>query len=303
MTSEHGRKKKREKSSIWEITEDFQALERAISRPLMTPLREVGLDGWSHWPTPMNFPKRIQTLACEDGWMAEIELWGTAFAWWFWTNIIPSPIEITRKIMLGGYKCGFYSPIRIKSPLTPFIGKGGVKFLARLAAPFTRLLFYWWIASSIFAALDTWQSVEQAKDDCPEWDWACIIERGVNQPNVAGYYAGASWTVTYDPDNLYGGGSSITVPTGVVMATGYATFTPQKSALSATQIEIRLPGQPDYVIPFNAPSPDGSQHTGETFRLNLGVGGTAQLWVKVEGPFNGEQARIDFHIFAVHGLS
>jgi len=107
MTQQPIDKKPKPPTSIWEISSEFDRLSKAVSRPIFQPLRELGLDGYTHWPSPYNFQKNIKVLACQDGWVAEIELYATAAGYFFWSNLVPSPVEITRKLFLGSYKCGF----------------------------------------------------------------------------------------------------------------------------------------------------------------------------------------------------
>lgn len=194
-------KKRKQKSSIWEIVDDEQALERKVSAQIFTPMRELGLDGWTHWPTPYNFQAEIKILACQDGTLAEIKLYAVGFAWWFWSNIVPSPVELTRKLLLGGYKCGFYLPVKFKSPLTVIVGEDGVSLLAKWARPFTTALFWWWVIGSAFSALATWESIQQAKHDCPDntWEWHGVGHGGSFLGT--GKVTTQIWTDVYDPDN------------------------------------------------------------------------------------------------------
>jgi len=194
-------KKKKPPTSIWEISNEFDRLSNMVSSPVFTPLRELGLDGYTHWPSPYNFQRQIKIKACQDGWIAEIELYANVAAYYFWTNLLPSPVEITRKLFLGQYKCGFYLPIRFKSPLQFIIGKGGVKALAWIARPFTRVLFWWWVASSIFAAFDTYQMVVEAKEDCPTDFDEVICENADRIFNGNGSIAAWTWASESDPGN------------------------------------------------------------------------------------------------------
>jgi len=294
-------KKPDQKTSIWEIVDDVQAFEKTVSRPIFTPMRELGLDKWSHWPSPYNFEARIRVLACEDSWQAEIELYATAFAWWFYSNVVPSPVEITRKIMLGGYRCGFYTPIRIKSLLSFFIGNKGVKFLAELIRPATTALFWWWVASSIFAALDTWHTVAEAKEDCEAAQWECLIGNGFNTINTPGFYQGASWDVLQDTDNHYLGGSSVAVFSGSATASGWVAVSSMGMPISGVEIEIRTPGGIVHSQAIDGQSADGIWHGNHTVDFDAPFAGACSLWVKVIGSFDIRGARIDFARFTVTG--
>jgi len=98
MTNRPISKKKKQPSSIWEIQSEIEKYENAISRPIFEQLGQYGLDGWTHWPTPINFELRVRQLACEPTWQAKIELYATGAIWFFWTNLIPSPVEISRNL-------------------------------------------------------------------------------------------------------------------------------------------------------------------------------------------------------------
>jgi len=295
-------KKRNQRTSIWEIVDNVQDLERTVSRPIFTPMRELGLDKWSHWPSPYNFEGRIRVLACKDGWQAEVELYATAFAWWFYSNVVPSPVEITRKIMLGGYRCGFYTPIRIKSPLSFFIGDKGVKFLAeRLRGPLT-VLFWWWVASSLFAALDTWHTVQLAKAECDEAAWECLLGNGWQTINIPGFYMGGEWEVLSDTEGHHLGGSNVAVFAGTATASGWVSVEPRGMNITSVVIEIRTPGGVEHRQEITGPGDDGLWHGSHTVDFDAPHAGVASLWVQVFGTFvPGGTARLDFSRFTVTG--
>jgi len=233
-------KKKQQKTSIWDIVDDVQAFEKTVSRPIFTPMRELGLDGWSHWPTPYNFQTKITQLACEPTWQAKIELYATGFAWWFWSNMIPSPVELTRKIFLGGYKCGFYLPIRLKSPLTPFIGQGGVTFLAELIRPVTTVFFYWWVASSIFAALDTYHTVQQLEEECQDEGFVCLLRDAQADVISSGTYDGINMQVISDPFLRHVVNSGVDVHNTVWTYNFFGYFNANGNQVDSVRVEIRI---------------------------------------------------------------
>jgi len=296
-------KKPDQKTSIWEIVDDVQAFEKTVSRPIFTPMRELGLDKWSHWPSPYNFEARIRVLACEEGWQAEVELYATAFAWWFYSNVVPSPVEITRKIMLGGYRCGFYTPFRIKSPLSFFIGNKGVKFLAELIRPATTALFWWWVASSIFAALDTWHTVAEAKEDCEARAWECLLGNGFNTINTPGLYQGAQWDVLSDVENHHLGASNIAVFTGSCTSSGWVEVESFGMPITNVHVQVRTPGGIIHEQPLDAPDADGKWHGSLTVDFDSPFNGITALWVRIEGAFDIRGARITFHRFTASGIN
>jgi len=295
-------KKQDQKTSIWEIVDDVQAFEKTVSRPIFTPMRELGLDKWSHWPSPYNFEARIRVLACKEGWQAEVELYATAFAWWFYSNVVPSPVEITRKVMLGGYRCGFYTPIKIKSPLTFFIGNKGVKFLAEVLRKPLSVLFWWWVASSIFAALDTWHTVAEAKEDCDAAKWECLLGNGFNTISIPGFYQGAQWDVLSDTDNHHLGASNVAVFAGTATASGWVSVVPNGMIIHSVIIEIRTPGGVVHAQEIDGRSDDGIWHGSHTVDFDAPFAGLCALWVRIVGTFvPGGTARINFDRFTVTG--
>jgi len=239
MVSQPVHKKKRQPSSVWEIEQQFNKYSNAISRPVFEPLAKYGLDGWTHWPTPMNFQARITQLACEPTWQAKIEMYATGALWFFWTNVIPSPVEITRKLFLGGYKCGFYIPIRIKSPLNFFIGAGGTQFLAELAAPITRALWMWWVASSLFSALDIWQTVTMLEDECQTNGFNVLLANGGGAVNGSGSYQGAGMDVIQDEFLRAAGGSAVDVHNSIWTYNAFCSFNPMDNPIAYVDLQIK----------------------------------------------------------------
>lgn len=214
-------RKGKQRSSIWEINETKESYESVVSRAIYTPLRAVGVDGWTHWPMQPNFVKNVRVLACEDTWQAEIELYARMYAQFAWTTFVPSPVEVTRKLLLGGYKCGFYLPVKFKSPLNFFIGEGGTKYLAELAGPFTRALWWWWVIGSAWNALTTYQTIQDYKKDC-DYNYNCSIgNASANFGTASGGGTPAGYDVISDELFHYVAPVSISYLAGSVYATAY----------------------------------------------------------------------------------
>ncbi len=115
---------------------------------------------FNHWPNPFNFVKRINVLVCnQDTWIAEVEHAAILGAYFFWTNVIPSPRELERKAFTGGYRCGFYLDIGIKSPIEILFGEGTGRMILEIAHPFATGLFYFWAAGAIMDAFAIWETV------------------------------------------------------------------------------------------------------------------------------------------------
>jgi len=132
------------------------------------------------WPNPFrNMIKRIDVLACEDTWLAMVEMVGLAAVEFFWTHFVPSPVEITRKVALGSYKCGFFSPIKVKSPIDIIWRDGRTsRMLLQIATPVTTGLFYWWAQDTFRDALSTFHSLQIASEMCDEDENETILRDG-----------------------------------------------------------------------------------------------------------------------------
>jgi len=298
-------KKRQQKSSIWEIVDSEQAFEKHASSEIFTPLRELGLDGYTHWPSPINFRYEIEELACQNTWQARIKLYGLTAAWWFWSNLVPSPVELTRKFLLGGYKCGFYLPIRFKSPLTIFVGDEGVEFFAEIARPVTTFFFYWWVASSLFSALDTWHTVQLLVDECKNEGWECLKANGAQPANISGLTQGAGWIVLDDTFHKSGPISGVKVDDSVWDATGYVQVDTKGNPIDHIWLHIGDLGTWDQTVEI-AVSPGGTLASGFIKHHGVTHGPrTIGLWCEVHfsGPWNGTFADIQFRRFTVTGVT
>jgi len=298
-------KKKQQKTSIWTIVESEQDFERMVSRPIFTPLRDLGLDGWTHWPSPYNFQAHITQLACEPTWQAKVELYATGFAWWFWSNLVPSPVELTRKLFLGGYKCGFYLPIRFKSPLTFFIGQGGVTFLAELIRPVTTFFFYWWLASSLFAALDTYHTVQMLEDECQNEGFFTLLGGAETSVNSSGDYEGVGMQVLSDPFGRHVTASGVDVHNTVWTYDTFAYFNPMGNHVDSIVVEIRIGTVVYSTSLLNAPT--GDQDLAITVSAKNVAGDPPEIVYAVMhingfGPWNGTYAKAKFGRVTVHGI-
>ncbi len=123
---------------------------------------------FTHWPDPFKgMVKNIDVWACEGTWQAYIEIAGAEFGDWFWTNFVPSPVELLRKSVTGSYKCGFYLLDHLNSPLDIVWRDGSVSAgLAEITSPAVVGLFYLWAAETAYNALSRWSTVLYAFDMC-----------------------------------------------------------------------------------------------------------------------------------------
>lgn len=121
------------------------------------------------WPKPMNWVTDVQVLVCnQDTWIAQIKLAFAVGANFFWSSFLPSPREIERKIITGGYRCGFYLKVRVKSPISIIFGQGTSTVIAEIQGPFARGLFYWWAQETALGALSAWTTLMYPELFCEE---------------------------------------------------------------------------------------------------------------------------------------
>jgi len=128
---------------------------------------------FNHWPTPTNWLTDIKILMCnQDTWMAQFEFAAAAAAYLFYTQFIPGPRELERKALTGGYRCGFYLNVKVKSPIEIIWGRGTATMIGEIARPFVTPLFYYWAMGVGIEALAIWQSMmfPQAACDVPIGD-------------------------------------------------------------------------------------------------------------------------------------
>jgi len=174
-----------------------------------------------NWPNPVNYMVDFQELACQDNWQAYLKFAVAELAFYGWSTFVPSPAEIVRDTFLGHYQCGFYFGPNFKSPLTIFLDEGGVEMIAEFARPFTKILFWWWLAESAYAAYQTFQTILHKQEYCPIDKGACLLSDGKDEvagPNDSG--TAFLYHKISDPDNMYdGAGDSISVPAGKWTAT------------------------------------------------------------------------------------
>jgi len=112
------------------------------------------------WPPPFNFMKNHRVLLCsEDYWIAEFEFAFDVVMDFFWSAFVPSPRELERKVLTGGYRCGFYLDIKVKSPIEILFGQGTSKMVGKIFSPFATGLFYWWAAQTAIDALSVFETI------------------------------------------------------------------------------------------------------------------------------------------------
>jgi len=158
------------------------------------------LQPYPRYPSPLHgMVSQIDVLACEDSFVAMMKIIAIEGADWWWSNFIPSPIEITRKTFTGGYKCGFYGTTKVKSPVDIIfrqelgLNKFGRHYLPMsrviggIVSPVTTGLFFMWISQTAWDFLSRWMSVIYAMQLC-NTEGADIIWQNNAFPLFAGTY-------------------------------------------------------------------------------------------------------------------
>jgi len=160
---------------------------------------------WSHWPNPFGWIDEILMMACEDDIWIKVKMYGMLAGSFFFSNFVPSPVEISRKLVTGAYKCGFYLPIKAKSPLDLIWTDGRTSAVLRgKISPVTTGAFYFWAASTAFAAMDTWHTIQIALAKCDAVGNECVLIDGENfYPGTDPAGSPGFYTEVYDPEDRY----------------------------------------------------------------------------------------------------
>jgi hypothetical protein len=132
------------------------------------------------WPNPFNCGiKKLTSWQC--GQYVEIDAWlvaGCIGKWW-WSNFVPTFNELTRKLVSGSYKCGFYAGTKAKSPLDIIWEDGSAsRVTGEILGPFATGLFYMWAAQTAYDALSMWTSLLYAEDAGKITDHSILIPAG-----------------------------------------------------------------------------------------------------------------------------
>lgn len=198
--------------SVWDYNKYFDQQFEGGSK-------KAGIWKYTKWANPFkNSVKSIEILACEGELLAYVEMTGIGFGDWFWTQFIPSPVELARKTVVGSYRCGFYLGIKFKSPLDIIWRDGSAsRFLARIARPFTTAVYYFWGVQTLWEFLSTWQSLIYAGYICDADQNTCIAGSVISPITAEGSGEGvvAAGLDIYDPNGWHEGLSgNIEVPAG-----------------------------------------------------------------------------------------
>jgi len=205
---------------------------------------------YTHWPNPFGGAvAAVNEMACEHTWQATVAFIGVNAANFFYSNFIPSPVEITRKAVFGQYKCGtYFVPHKQKGLMSllwadPRAGRVAIE----IAGPLTKGLFYWWAAETAIGALQLWSSMIYQSEVCDPTGRECLLANG-----QAAWGGGTShieggpvlYSVLYDPQNRYPfGGAAIDIPGNFhVTAQSFGYIQMAASTLHNATVAMRVDG-------------------------------------------------------------
>jgi len=182
---------------------------------------------WTHWPNPFPFIRDLRVIACEETIQIRLWFWGAVFGRWFVSNFIPSPVELTRKTVAGGYKCGFYFGTKFGSPLD-FIwkNKSVSQAMLEMQSPFTTTLFYLWAGTAAWEGMQSAHQALLAIERCGLANNEILLKDGdgdfLFSPQSG---SPVGYNVMQDPHGWYNGAAAIFLPRGhnVLHAVGYVT--------------------------------------------------------------------------------
>jgi len=243
------------------VYEKAQTVGQGIGNPLGLP----------SWPNPVNSMVDFNVLACKDGWQAYIEFAAATFAATAWQTFIPNPSELFRKSLLGGYKCGFYFLPRVKTPMNLFIGEGGTQMLAEAVSPFTRVLFWWWVATSVYSGFRAYQTVLHKSEQCENDNCECLLQNGKAPYSGTGIWTQALFMQEIsDTCNKYPGAGSAVNVTGSYSAA--AAFKPDLTNMGPHTVECAIleDGVPIKTVDYG----DSNSKQGAYRILNVRMGHT-----------------------------
>lgn len=165
--------------SMWNVSDLFEKGNN--NRP------RTGIWKYTKWANPFhNSVKNMQTIACESAYYLDIEMLYPGIGDWFFTQFVPSPVELVRKTLVGGYRCGFYLKVKVKSPVDIIWRDGsGSRFLAKIVRPFSTAAFWIWGQQTIWEGLSLWQTMVYMKEWCDEPPDECICGGGSTPLTIA----------------------------------------------------------------------------------------------------------------------
>jgi len=195
---------------------------------------------WTHWPNPFPFLRDLKVIACEDTIQLRLWFWGAVFGRWFFSSFIPSPVELTRKTVAGGYKCGFYFGQKFGSPLD-FIwtDKSVSKAVLEMSSPITTGLFYMWAFSAAWEGLSSAHHALLAIERCDlarnevlllDGDGDFLFSPQSGSP--------VGYNVIQDPHGYYNGAAAIFQPRGHNVLTAFGYVTSEGKTVTSCEVYI-----------------------------------------------------------------
>jgi len=181
---------------------------------------------WTHWPNPFNVIRNVRVLACDnDMWVADIEFYAKFAGEFWWTNFVPSPVEVLRKSFLGNYKCGITKNIPGANLGEIMWGANTQRMIAGIFAPVLNTLFYWWATETAVSALSAWSTLLYEQARCENQDMMAVMRGGHFFSHLEGPGSPAGSTVVKDPFGLcVPADCAISKPSGVTSVTCALTF-------------------------------------------------------------------------------
>ncbi len=196
---------------------------------------------WTHWPNPFPYLRDLKVLACEDTVQLQLLFWGAVFGRWFFSNFIPSPVELTRKTVAGGYKCGFYVGEGFGSPLDIiWEDKSVSKAVLEISGPFTTTLFYLWAMQTGWSGLSAAHHAFLAVERCDAAMNECLVMNGDGDWNFSPESGSpVGFDVIYDPLHRWDGIASMQFFAGALSIHAFGYVTATGASVSSCDVYIR----------------------------------------------------------------
>jgi len=248
---------------------------------------QVGLEKYSKfpkWPKPFGQVQSIDEIICNDDmWLAEIVTIGESAMEWFWSNLIPQPTEIIRKVFTGSYKCGFYLNIKVKSPVEILWGKGSNRFIAMIIRPFATAAFALWATNIALDALHAWSTMMSIFGRCEETKGSFLVENK-SAPLGSGNPAGAipGGTVRYDKyGQVVPGITAISYGPGLVSLKSFFIVEAGSHTIEKVEIGHLVEGIPQGIVDLGGLGPGGRVLGAASFDEVVSEAGAANSWIRL----------------------
>jgi len=247
-------------------------------------VKKAAPTSYSKWPNPFPVIEDIATLSCDDDIYIRIKMYAGVWAHWWFDNFVPSPIEITRKVVSGGYKCGFYLPVKVRSPLDIIWQDGRTsKALLQISRPLTTGLFALWATQTAWSAMDTASSLFILAQSCDQEPRSAVMGQGhAFFPASSQDGTAVFWTVFWDPeDKCDPAPGGIRFEPGGVQASWFGYLVNTGALISSFTATLKIGGVAVDTATV-APAPGESAAIGLTGALNSLDGGVVVMEAHVE---------------------